>query len=250
MGENFSKPESFSKIYNSLPTLYSSNTEYDKEKIAEAIDKFNETLTFLDDKIITMNKTKQKYIRDAQILYKEKNRSGAIHQIKLKKMYEKEIQKIESIKFNIESNILHMESVSVMLETVTTIKNTSSHIKLINQNLDISKVEEIIEGMCEQKDIANDIENILSDTTATEYDEEELLKELETFEDEPLYINKKDNVDAKDNVNAKDNQNEKDNKNLIENKDSNEQLRESLPIAPSNSINVINETEKKDAVSI
>lgn len=189
MGENFSKYGSVTTIYNSLPTIYNNGAEYDKEKIINAINNFQETLTFLDNKINNMNQNKQKYIKEAYRLFKEKNKTGALHQIKLKKMYEKEIQRIESIKFNIESNILHMESVSVMLETITTIKNTSSHIQLINKNLDISKVEGIIEGLCEQKDIANDIESILSDTSTTEYDDDELLKEIESFNDESPYIN-------------------------------------------------------------
>ena len=47
-----------------------------------SIDKFKQTLTFLDNKINTMNQNKQKYIKDAQILYREKNKSGALHQIK------------------------------------------------------------------------------------------------------------------------------------------------------------------------
>lgn len=246
MGENFSKHVSFTSIYNSLPNLYTNNTEYDKEKIINAIDKFKETLTFLDNKIITMNQNKQKYIRDAQILYKEKNKSGAIHQIKLKKMYEKEIQRIESIKFNIESNILHMESVSVMLETVSTIKSTSSHIQLINQNLDISKVEGIIEGMCEQKDMANDIESILSDTTTTEYDEEELLKELETFNDEPLYINDNTNITKSEISETTTNNSSKSSDTYIKT------LQNNLPIAPTTKLNSSNDIKKESncAVSI
>ena len=77
-----------------------------------------------------------------------------------KKMYEKEIMKMESIKFNIETQILHMESVSVMVETVNTIKNTSGHIQLLNKNLDITKLETVIEDMCEQRDTSKDIESI------------------------------------------------------------------------------------------
>ena len=103
-------------------------------------------------------------------------------------MYEKEIKKMESIKFNIESNILHMESVTVMLETVNTIKNTTSQIQIINKNLDISKVENIIDEICQQRDTSNDIENILTDTTIDDYDEDELLKELDCLEDHSKQI--------------------------------------------------------------
>ena len=128
MGETYSKYITYENIRNTLPK-FNSNTEYDKEKINNAISNFKETLTFLNSKIEYMNENKIKYTREARKLYLNQNKSGALHQLKLKKMYENEIKKIESIKFNIESNILHMESISVMLETVSTIKNTSSHIQ-------------------------------------------------------------------------------------------------------------------------
>ena len=90
---------------------------------------------------------------------------------------------MESIKFNIETQILHMESVSVMVETVNTIKNTSGHLQLMNKNLDITKLETVIEDICEQRDTSKDIQSILSQTSFDEYDEDELLKELEDTDD-------------------------------------------------------------------
>ena len=50
-----------------------------------------------------MNTNMQKYVKEAHRLYAMNNKQGALHQLKLKKMYEKEIRKIESIQFNIES---------------------------------------------------------------------------------------------------------------------------------------------------
>ena len=166
-------------IQSIITYLKTPQIEYNKEHIIEAINKLRDTLKFLDDKIINMNSHMDKYTQEGKRLYKQNNKKGALHQIKLKKMYEKEIMKMESIKFNIETNILHMESVSVMVETVKTIKDTSGHIQLINKNLDISKLETVIEDMCEQRDTSKDIENILSQSSADEYDEDELLKELE-----------------------------------------------------------------------
>ncbi len=183
MGNYIATPEYIS--FDNLKKLFTQNQEFDKEKILEAINQFKNTLSFLDEKINSMNNKIKIYLEEATKMYKLNNKSSALYQLKLKKMYEKEIKKMESIKFNIESNILHMESVTVMLETVSTIKNTTSQIQIINKNLDISKVENIIEEICEQRDTSNDIENILTDTTIDEYDEEELLKELECFEDKP-----------------------------------------------------------------
>ena len=173
MGENVSKY---------IPNFIYRNHEYDKQQIEEGILKFKETLTFLKNKIKYMNENVIKYMKEAKYLYEINNKSGAIHQLKLKKMYEKEIKKIESIQFTIEGNILHMESISVMLETVSTIKNSSSYIQLINNNLDISKVENIIESLWDQKETSNDIENILSENTSDEFDENELLEELQNYD--------------------------------------------------------------------
>lgn len=181
MGNYIVTPEYIT--FENFKKLFNQNNEYDKDKILEAIQQFNKTLSFLDDKIKKMNEKIKIYLEEATKLYKLKNKSSALYQLKLKKMYEKEIQKMESIKFNIESNILHMESVTVMLETVNTLKNTTSQIQIINKNLDISKVENIIDEICEQRDTSNDIEHILTDNTMDDYDDEELLKELECFED-------------------------------------------------------------------
>ena len=158
--------------------------EYNKEHIETAINNLRSTLTFLNDKINHMNEHTARYISEGKKLYRQNNKTGALHQIKLKKMYEKEIMKMESIKFNIETQILHMESVSVMVETVNTIKNTSGHIQLLNKNLDITKLETVIEDMCEQRDTSKDIESILSQSTFDEYDETELLRELEDSDED------------------------------------------------------------------
>ena len=177
------------KYFEPLLNLFSKSNEYDKDKILEAIDKFNITLNFLDNKINHMNNKINIYLCNANKFYKNNNKSSALYQLKLKKMYEKELQKMESVKFNIESNILHMESVTVMLEAFSTIKNTTSQIQIINKNLDISKVENIIEEICQQRDTTNDIENILTDNSIDEYDEDELLKELDSFNETDNKIN-------------------------------------------------------------
>tara|TARA_Y100001954_G_C15640156_1_gene517271 strand:- start:12 stop:758 length:747 start_codon:yes stop_codon:yes gene_type:complete len=187
MGGDYSKYISYNELYNLLPS-FNNKTEYDKEKINKAIANFKDTLTFLNSKIDYMSQNKIKYTKEAHRLYMSKNKSGALHQLKLKKMYENEIKKIESIQFNIESNILHMESVSVMLETVSTIKNTSSHINLINKDLDLSNIENVIENLCEQKDTSTDIASILSDTSTAEFDETELLQELDNLNEDDLII--------------------------------------------------------------
>lgn len=156
--------------------------EYDKNKVSDAIEKLQSTLSFLDNKIAAMNTNVDKYTVAAKRLYKRKNKQAAIHQLRLKKMYEREVAKMDSLKFNIESNILHMESVGVMMETVSTIKETSHQFQIVSKHVDINKLEDSIDEMFEQRDTSKDIEDILNDMhNAHEFDEDELLQELETL---------------------------------------------------------------------
>ena len=156
--------------------------EYDKNKVSDAIEKLQSTLSFLDNKIATMNTNVEKYTIGAKRLYNNKNKQAAIHQLRLKKMYEREVAKMDSLKFNIESNILHMESVGVMMETVSTIKETSHQFQIVSRHVDIGKLEDSIEEMFVQRDTSKDIENILNDMhNAHEFDEDELMQELETL---------------------------------------------------------------------
>jgi charged multivesicular body protein 4 len=163
--------------YNLLP---GHNSDYDRNRISEAIVKLQRNLVFLDGKIESMGLNCERYSNAARMLYRSHNKSAAVHQIRLKKMYEREIRKMESLKFNIESNILHIESVGVMMETVCTIKETSDHFQIIQRHVDISKLENTIEEMCDQRDASHDIESIMNDMhNAEKYEDDELLQELE-----------------------------------------------------------------------
>lgn len=164
-----------------IPSLFTP-AEYDKTNVTEAIGKLQTTLTFLDTKIETMSASVDKYTLEAKRLYARRNTSGAMHQLRLKKMYEREIVKMDSLKFNLESNILHMESVGVMMETVSTIKETSHQFQVVSKHVDFAKLEDSIEEMFEQRDTSKDIESILHGMhDAHEFDEDELLAELETM---------------------------------------------------------------------
>ena len=112
-----------------------------------------------------------------------------MHQIRLKKMYDCEISKLEKLKFNIETNILHMDSVEIMMVTVDTIKDTSEHFQKINSTLNIEKLEDTIDELVEHRDAATDIQSVLNDMqmfNEANYNEEDLMKELQMISDEAL----------------------------------------------------------------
>ena len=155
--------------------------------ILNTIAKLNNHLVFLDKKIESMNRNSTRFSEQAKQLYKFKKIPSAMHQIRLKKMYDCEIAKLEKLKFNIETNILHMDSVEIMLVTVDTIKDTSEHFQKINGTLNIEKLEDTIDELVEHRDAAIDIQTVLSDMqlfNEANYDEDDLMKELEIMSKE------------------------------------------------------------------
>lgn len=160
----------------------SAATVYSHEQILGTILKLNNHLHFLDKKIDNMNENTARFAEKAKLLYKKKNVNSAMHQIRLKKMYDREIQKLESLKFNIESQILHMDSVEIMMVTVDTIKDTGEYYKNMHSTINISQLENTLDEMVEHRDAATDIQSILNDiNTFSEntYDDDDLLKELQ-----------------------------------------------------------------------
>ena len=102
-------------------------------------------------------------------------------------MYDKEIQKLEALKFNIESHILHMDSVDIMMVTVDTIKSTSDYFQNMNNSVNISQLENTLDEMVDHRDTATDIQSILSDINAfsdNKFDDDDLVKELEEMSQE------------------------------------------------------------------
>lgn len=157
-----------------------SEKPFDQNDVVLAIAKLKTTLEFIDDKLVHMREKVELCESEARAACALKDKPTALHQIRLKSMYKKECNKINALRFNIESNILHMESVGVMMETVSTIKDTSTQFKIISQHVNISKLEDSIEEMFEQNDACTSIEEALSDLNSSVLvDDDDINEELE-----------------------------------------------------------------------
>jgi division protein CdvB (Snf7/Vps24/ESCRT-III family) len=67
-----------------------------------------------------------------------------------------------------------------MMETVSTIKDTSTQFKIISKHVNISKLEDSIEEMFEQNEACSSIEDALSDlNNSVLVDDDDLKEELE-----------------------------------------------------------------------
>lgn len=114
------------------------------------------------------------------------NKSKALAALKRKKTLDGNIQKAEATLENIESQKDMLENASANAAVLKTMADTAKIVKQQHDNLDINKVEDIVDEMREQKEISEEIANILSQTTTKATDDEELLKELEGYQKEEL----------------------------------------------------------------
>ena len=154
------KKYSSEEIYNLIKNL---------RNIQETIVK---RMDFIDTNI-------NKFLIKSRKEYSKKNKKSAINFLKIKKLYEYEKEKLESVNFNIEVQIMSVESMGLMIETSETLKNTSIKIKSINNNFDVDKIESTIEELQDNTLLGQELQDIISIPMDHEFDEEEKLKELE-----------------------------------------------------------------------
>jgi charged multivesicular body protein 4 len=170
---------------------------YTPEDINNTINKLKNIQANIVDRINVIDKNIEIFYIKSKKFYIKKNKKSAIYNLKLKKMYEREKEKLDSINFNIESQIFSIESMGLIIETAETLKDTSIHMKSINNKLDIDKIESTMEELQENKDIGEELQNIFSESINMEFDEDDLLKELKEEEIKEEEIKEEEIKDSK-----------------------------------------------------
>lgn len=116
------------------------------------------------------------------------NKSQALMALKRRKQYEAQREHIRGARFNLETQIMTIENAHINLETLQAMRAGSSAMKSIHGELDIDKVDDVMEEVREQMDLASEISSAISNPLAMDagIDEDELEAELERFEQEAL----------------------------------------------------------------
>ena len=112
---------------------------------------------------------------------------GALFALKRKKLYEAEIDKIANIKMTLETQVMNLESAAQNAATMSAMKSGTAQMKKIRQETDIDQVDDLMDEIKEEMEMADEISNALAqpvDPLLT--DEDELLAELEELEAEDV----------------------------------------------------------------
>ncbi|KAF5401435.1 Charged multivesicular body protein 4 [Paragonimus heterotremus] len=122
--------------------------------------------------------------------YGMKNKKMALKALARKKGYESQLQKIDNTVLIIENQIQSIDNAGMNLEVFKVLKTTAGTLKTAHKNLKIDDVHDIMDDIAEQRDIANEISDAISNTSAfgLDVDEDELLAELEDLENQLLDV--------------------------------------------------------------
>mgnify|MGYP001291331132 CR=1 FL=1 len=148
MGQSYSYVSSF---------WYSSSNNID-ETITQ-LSKQHDTLT---KKIIEMENKKSRIQSLAVQEFQKKKHNKAISLMKIKKLYEHEITKIENLLFCIATQELALTSSCTLQDSLSTIKHASCTMKALNTNIDLSKIENTIDIVNDTHDLNNEIQDTLN----------------------------------------------------------------------------------------
>ena len=103
--------------------------------------------------------------------------------MKRKKLYEQEVEKIQNVKMTLETQVINLESAAQNAETFKAMEAGSKTMKKIRTEVGIDKVDDIMDEIKEEMEMAAEINNAIAQPVDPLLaDEDELLEELEMLE--------------------------------------------------------------------
>ncbi|XP_051964604.1 charged multivesicular body protein 4c [Xyrauchen texanus] len=153
----------------------------------EAIQKLRETEEML--------MKKQEYLEqkiEAELVTAKKNgtknKRAALQALKRKKRYEKQLAQIDGTLSTIEFQREALENANTNTEVLKNMGFAAKAIKTAHENMDIDKVDDLMQDITEQQELAQEISDAISRPVGfgEEFDEDELIAELEELEQEEM----------------------------------------------------------------
>ncbi|KAG5455213.1 Charged multivesicular body protein 4b [Clonorchis sinensis] len=157
-----------------------SNAKAAAKQLEETRDLLTKKSEFLEKKIEEELNTARRYGM--------KNKKMALKALARKKGYENQLQKIDNTILIVESQLQALDNAGMNLEVFRVLKNTSESMKGLHKNMKLDNVQDIMDDIAEQREIAQEISDAISNpaTFGLEIDDDELARELEALQAEDL----------------------------------------------------------------
>ncbi|XP_020377185.1 charged multivesicular body protein 4b [Rhincodon typus] len=153
----------------------------------EAIQKLRDTEELLTKKQEFLEKKIDQELLTAR-KHGTKNKRAALQALKRKKRYEKQLAQIDGTLSTIEFQREALENANTNTEVLKNMGFAAKAMKAAHENMDIDKVDELMQDITEQQELAQEISEAISKPVGfgEDFDEDELMAELEELEQEEL----------------------------------------------------------------
>uniref|UniRef100_A0A131XVE6 Putative glucose derepression and pre-vacuolar endosome protein n=1 Tax=Ixodes ricinus TaxID=34613 RepID=A0A131XVE6_IXORI len=150
------------------------------QRLREIEEMLNKKQDFLESKV--------KLELDQAKKHGTKNKRAALAALKRKRRYEKQLAQIDGTLTTIEFQREALENANTNTEVLKIMGLAAKALKNAHENMDVDKVHDLMDEVQEQQEIANEISEAISNPVGfgTDVDEDELLEELESLEQEEL----------------------------------------------------------------
>jgi len=158
-----------------------------KASARDAIVTLRQQLAMLEKKEEYLQKKIDEEVRKAKA-NAVSNKAVATAALRRKKANENQLDQLSGQRLQLEMQVNTIESANLNAETMQAMKKGSDALKAIHGNLSITKVDETMEAINSQREIANEISEAISNPVGAgiDIDEDELKQELAELESEEL----------------------------------------------------------------
>ncbi|KAM4688039.1 charged multivesicular body protein 4c isoform 1-T1 [Discoglossus pictus] len=153
----------------------------------EALFKLRETEEMLTKKQEYLEKKIEHELATAK-KHGTKNKRAALQALKRKKRLEKQLTQIDGTLSTIEFQREALENSHTNTEVLKNMGYAAKAMKNVHENMDLDKIDDLMHDIHEQQDVAQEISEAISRPVGfgDEFDEDDLLAELEELEQEDL----------------------------------------------------------------
>jgi len=152
----------------------------------ETITRMRDTINMLEKKETYLQSKMDNEVVLAKKLMANKDKQGAMRCLKKKKLMEAQINKLSGARMTIEVQVAAIEGASINVEAMNVMKLGAQTMQSLHKNMTIDDVDKTMDHIRDQMDIANGISDALAEPLGPQFDEDEILNELEALEQENL----------------------------------------------------------------
>ena len=147
------------------------------------INELRENIELIEKRNLLIETHKTKLIIEAKSKLNNNDKKGALLILNKKKKIEEEINKNQGSQLLLENQLSNLESASLNKHIINSLSKSNKAIHTLNKDLNVDKIEELMDDIQEEQDNYNTIQSIMGQPLQHIYEDDELNKELEELEE-------------------------------------------------------------------